>query len=543
MDDDESRAPVEYVLVADNEAQPGVPLLPPLPPSDMLDASEERKARYKPPHFDDSPPPARRTEQERAATAAAERLNRQAQPGVSSARVKTQQSTTQAASEWPACLGFGPLDQDEVCARCECKAFCGSPHGPTAEIRSKRKCDQRRLNHFFAEVHRTVYGSKNPNLYAYGDLATRVQVNCLRDKIRPELFLLYVLLYQYEQDPEEQFALQRVLHDWDSSYEVRRLISKKLGTFDAQTICDFFDHHPLINQVLSLLQPAEDAANDDTHSSAEDGRKKHIFARSVAAALNGDAEAAILYRHVRYWCELNKSQKKQHNFHEGRYWTYDSLDAFHNRWFPYMSRTTISRKLAKLRQAGYISFGSFNRRRMDKTRWYSARVKDRNGEEISGEPNVAFVVEEAVRFDSVIKACVLYLIRRRINMRLDEGLEGQIILGTDDFCSLLPFTRRTIRRAIVDLLRRPEVGMREAELPQDHQDYQAGARRRDRRLNPKIYSFASTIADTASSPEPVCQIETSVDHNGINPGQNGTSLGQVGTDRGQAETTIPMEFR
>ncbi len=310
--DDESREPVDFALVDDDVASPNAPHLPPVPPASepdeptearyeqpltdnspppvrrtepegipsKIDEPAQDKPRYKRPLIENSPPPARRTEPESAATEAT-RSNHHARIGVPETSPRHQKPTMQSPTKWPRCLGYGPLKQDEDCEECECRAFCGSPYGLTSGIRSKRIAAQRRFNHFFAEAHRAIYRCKAPNLYAHNDLAVRVQVNCLRDEIEPELFLLYVLLYQYEQDPEEKFALQRVLHDWDSSFKVRRLIRKKHDCFDAETICAFFGHHPLIDQVLSLLQPDEDTVDDDTHSSAEGSKKKHVFARSV----------------------------------------------------------------------------------------------------------------------------------------------------------------------------------------------------------------------------------------------------------------------
>lgn len=92
----------------------------------------------------------------------------------------------------------------------------------------------------------------------------------------------------------------------------------------------------------------------------------HSFNPEVAADVG--IEAAILYQNIQYWCEKNRLNEK--NFHEGYYWTYNSVKAFCE-MFPYMSKDIISRNLKKLEAFGYIKTGVFNEVGFDRTKWFA----------------------------------------------------------------------------------------------------------------------------------------------------------------------------
>ena len=92
----------------------------------------------------------------------------------------------------------------------------------------------------------------------------------------------------------------------------------------------------------------------------------HSFDPEVAREVG--MNAAVLYQNIHYWCEHNAANER--NFHDGRYWTYNSNKAFAE-LFPYMSAKQIRTALNKLVETGYIVKGSFNRSKFDQTRWYS----------------------------------------------------------------------------------------------------------------------------------------------------------------------------
>jgi hypothetical protein len=79
-------------------------------------------------------------------------------------------------------------------------------------------------------------------------------------------------------------------------------------------------------------------------------------------------EEAIMYSNLQFWCVHNQANG-QHCY-EGRYWTYNTYHAFCE-LFPFWTEKQIRRILKKLEDTGYIKVGNFNRKRYDKTKWYS----------------------------------------------------------------------------------------------------------------------------------------------------------------------------
>lgn len=77
---------------------------------------------------------------------------------------------------------------------------------------------------------------------------------------------------------------------------------------------------------------------------------------------------AIVLQQVHYWIELNK--KEGRNFHEGRYWTYNTYEEW-NEQFPFWSKETIKRVFKRLRNMKLIIVDRFNVYQMDRTLWYT----------------------------------------------------------------------------------------------------------------------------------------------------------------------------
>lgn len=67
--------------------------------------------------------------------------------------------------------------------------------------------------------------------------------------------------------------------------------------------------------------------------------------------------------------EINK--KSGNNYYEGRYWTYNSIRAWQEKDFDYMSIDTVKRTFAKLEKDGYLLVGHFKKDPRDKTKWYT----------------------------------------------------------------------------------------------------------------------------------------------------------------------------
>jgi hypothetical protein len=80
----------------------------------------------------------------------------------------------------------------------------------------------------------------------------------------------------------------------------------------------------------------------------------------------GITEAVILHN-IRFWIMKNKANNT--HFHDGEYWTYNSVAAF-TELFPYLTKDQIRRALESLEDAGAIKTGNYNQSPYDRTKWY-----------------------------------------------------------------------------------------------------------------------------------------------------------------------------
>lgn len=95
-----------------------------------------------------------------------------------------------------------------------------------------------------------------------------------------------------------------------------------------------------------------------------------IFDADVAdeIGLNG----AIILNNIAYWVGRNAANGI--NFHDGCYWTFNSLEAF-QKMFHFWSERTIQRTLHSLENDGYIQSGCYNKDPRDLTKWYTVTEK------------------------------------------------------------------------------------------------------------------------------------------------------------------------
>lgn len=82
---------------------------------------------------------------------------------------------------------------------------------------------------------------------------------------------------------------------------------------------------------------------------------------------------AIVVQQVHYWITINKKANK--NFHEGKYWAYNSLPNWHKNNFDFWSFDTVKRTFSKLVKANILITGNFNKDKRDRTLWYSIDYK------------------------------------------------------------------------------------------------------------------------------------------------------------------------
>lgn len=90
-------------------------------------------------------------------------------------------------------------------------------------------------------------------------------------------------------------------------------------------------------------------------------------------------DEAIMLENLIFWIKKNKANGK--HFHDGRYWTYNSIKAFEE-LFPFWSKRQIERILKSLEKQNILYTGNYNKSHYDRTKWYAI-----NEEAISFSPN------------------------------------------------------------------------------------------------------------------------------------------------------------
>lgn len=96
----------------------------------------------------------------------------------------------------------------------------------------------------------------------------------------------------------------------------------------------------------------------------------HSF--EIDVAVKYGVNAAILLNNIYHWCQKNEANER--NFHDGRYWTYNSRAAF-VKLFPYLSERQIKTALEKLVEDGIIVVGDYNNDRWKRPTWYAVTKK------------------------------------------------------------------------------------------------------------------------------------------------------------------------
>lgn len=91
----------------------------------------------------------------------------------------------------------------------------------------------------------------------------------------------------------------------------------------------------------------------------------HSF--DVDLAVQFGIEEAIIIENLAFWIKKNVANNQ--NFIDGDYWTYNSASAFQE-LFPYMNLKKIQRTLTRLEEQNILKSGSYNKLKMDRTKWY-----------------------------------------------------------------------------------------------------------------------------------------------------------------------------
>lgn len=89
---------------------------------------------------------------------------------------------------------------------------------------------------------------------------------------------------------------------------------------------------------------------------------------------NFGLDNAVFLDTIAYWIKKNAANKQQHNFQDGRYWTYNTQAAF-QKMFPGWSRETIRRIIRNCVKHGLLIVDNFNTKGYDRTSWFSLTDK------------------------------------------------------------------------------------------------------------------------------------------------------------------------
>ena len=92
----------------------------------------------------------------------------------------------------------------------------------------------------------------------------------------------------------------------------------------------------------------------------------HSFDPEIAARVG--VNSAVIYQNIVFWIEKNKANDK--HFHDGKYWTYNSISAF-EQMFSYLTTSQIRTAIKHLLESNLIVEGNFNKKGYDRTKWYS----------------------------------------------------------------------------------------------------------------------------------------------------------------------------
>ncbi len=85
------------------------------------------------------------------------------------------------------------------------------------------------------------------------------------------------------------------------------------------------------------------------------------------AAKYGVDEAIMIYN-LSFWIRKNEANGK--HYYDGRFWTYNSAEAF-TKLFPFWTSRQVRRVLKSLEEKGIIVTGNYNSSAYDRTTWYA----------------------------------------------------------------------------------------------------------------------------------------------------------------------------
>lgn len=96
-----------------------------------------------------------------------------------------------------------------------------------------------------------------------------------------------------------------------------------------------------------------------------------IYQFDTGLAREYSVEEAVFVHNIHFWVMTNAANRSKIHFHEGCYWTFQTLSGLVEIFDFIWSDRQISRIVDKCRKSGLIKTGNFNKDRRDRTLWYT----------------------------------------------------------------------------------------------------------------------------------------------------------------------------
>lgn len=168
-----------------------------------------------------------------------------------------------------------------------------------------------------------------------------------------------------------------------------------------------------------------------------------VVDKTIATVLG--LNQAMILQQIHYWLEQNK--KNGRNFHQGKYWTYNTISEWQEE-FPFWSKETVKRAFKKLREAGILKVDNFNVYKMDRTLWYTIdyeKLSQRIGEnypneEVQNDPMEEVkatppIPETTTKTSTEISNHSINQVRKKAK-RTEGGIDLEQFRGLIDKCEL-----------------------------------------------------------------------------------------------------------
>lgn len=155
----------------------------------------------------------------------------------------------------------------------------------------------------------------------------------------------------------------------------------------------------------------------------------------VDVAKKVGVNGAIFLANLQFWILKNKANGT--NFHDGRYWTFNSIKAYED-IFPFWTGKQIQIVISKLRDSGLILTGNYNKDKRDRRLWYTLSDE---GEAVLNGGNWGSAFAQNVKSDLPEKASTFSqtgkCIYTDINTDIKQQMENSTVGGA---CAPAPAT-------------------------------------------------------------------------------------------------------